>query len=57
MFLPAYIEVYIWAGSDGLARSTEKKAWPRHDTTRNILVSGRVWAEVAAHGRARARTV
>jgi hypothetical protein len=41
--------------------------WPearkKHSTTQNILVSGRtdisgrVWAEVAAHGRARARPI
>jgi hypothetical protein len=33
--------VYIWAGPDGPARSTVKKARPRHGTTRNILVPGR----------------
>jgi hypothetical protein len=30
--------VYIWARSDGPARSTHKKARPRHGTARNNLV-------------------
>jgi hypothetical protein len=34
-----------------------KKTRPKHGTTQNILVPGRVWAEVVAHGRARARLV
>jgi hypothetical protein len=37
--------VYIWFGSDGPARSTEKKVRTRHDTTRNILGFGpRSWS-------------
>jgi hypothetical protein len=54
--------MYIWVGSDGPARST-KKSTARHDTKYFSAglarhdISGRVWAEVVAHGRARARAV
>jgi hypothetical protein len=56
--------VYIWAGPDGPARSTEKStAQARHGPKyfsvgpAQPVISGRVWAEVTAHGRARARPV
>jgi hypothetical protein len=33
--------VYIWAGLNGLARSTKKKARPKHGTARNYYGPGR----------------
>jgi hypothetical protein len=46
---PMGVEVYIWVGLNGLARSTKKSpAQARHDAL------GRAWADAEAHGRARA---